>query len=64
MFCRIDVLTREAKARRVVLTRYTTAASFEEAKGFAEHQRRAYGAEGFRIYDLHTGKAQEIWDLG
>lgn len=63
MFCRIEGLNRDDRGRtRVVFERYRSAANLAEVMAFADHERAARGAAGYRLRDLHTDEVKEFWD--
>jgi hypothetical protein len=56
MFCRVDIFNVGPSRKRVICILYKTGGSLTEIEEFAERERRAHRADGFRLLDLHTGK--------
>ena len=59
MFCRVEIFNGQARGR-VLCTHYITDGSMIDAEAFAERERRAHSAEGFRLLDIHTGARKEF----
>ena len=57
MFCRVEILAGDTK--RVVCTQYRTGEDLVEIEQFAERLRIERAADGFRLFNLHTGESTE-----
>jgi hypothetical protein len=46
----------------VVASRYATGRDRGDIDKIANQERRKHNADGYRVYDFHTRKAEVFWD--
>ncbi len=63
MFCRIVFLKREENPKPCEIAAcYGSDRDLAEIEEFAWREARRYGADGFRLRDLHTDEVKVVWD--
>lgn len=62
VFCRLEILTRDAVGVQVIATRYVIGATLIEIQETADCACRRAKAPGYRLYDLHTAHVEEVWE--
>ena len=64
MYCRIEFLIRTTSGSRIADARICQRADdLGEMIEIAERYRREHDADGFRLYDLHTGARHEVLEV-
>jgi len=62
VFCRIEILKRDERTKRVVAKRCAIGRDISEIEKIAGQVRRKLNADGYRMRDLHTNRTEVVWD--